>query len=275
MPAISVVIPTRGRASTLPAVLSPLLADAGVTEIVVVVDGPDPDAARVLAAMAAREPRLRVEHGAGTGPGAARAVGVAAATSPLVLLLDDDVVAASGLGSAHAARHGDGEQRLVVGRLEHPHRDGPAEELYATAYDAWLATCRADPGHLLTNLWLGNASLPRATALAVSLDEPRMHGARHEDREFGLRLRSAGIAAVLDESLTGIHHHHRDVAGLAADARAEGAGLRTLHDLHGTPLPPPVPNVPGLGGLLRRGADRSETLARLLRRYEIARGARE
>ncbi|WP_239152413.1 glycosyltransferase family 2 protein [Virgisporangium aliadipatigenens] len=90
VPEVSVVIPTRARPPLVTrAVRSALAQTLPDIEVIVVVDGPDPDTDTALAAV--DDPRLRVvrlpESG---GAPHARNVGVEHARAPFVALLDDD-----------------------------------------------------------------------------------------------------------------------------------------------------------------------------------------
>jgi glycosyltransferase involved in cell wall biosynthesis len=89
-PAVSVVIPTRGRPELVRrAVRSALDQTLRDIEVVVVVDGPDPDTGAALAAI--DDPRLRVvELGQRGGAPAARNAGVAHARGRWTAMLDDD-----------------------------------------------------------------------------------------------------------------------------------------------------------------------------------------
>jgi glycosyltransferase involved in cell wall biosynthesis len=87
---VSVVIPTRNRPALVPrAVRSALAQTHREIEVIVVIDGPDPDTREVLAELA--DPRLRViELDRSGGAPAARNVGVEHATAEWTALLDDD-----------------------------------------------------------------------------------------------------------------------------------------------------------------------------------------
>jgi len=89
-PRVSVVIPTRLRPALVPRAVRSALAQALTDiEVVVVIDGPDPDTREVLAAIA--DPRLRiVELERSGGAPAARNVGVDHARAAWTALLDDD-----------------------------------------------------------------------------------------------------------------------------------------------------------------------------------------
>lgn len=255
-PAISVVIPLRRGGRVAAETHAALAADPAVAEVLPVED-------------------------AGGGPGEARQRGCEQATAEVVLLLDDDVIPGPGLAAGHAAHHAAREGLVVAGPMPVASPHGPAARLYADAYDRWRRDVETDGAVLLHRLWGGNVSLRRADALRVGVDEPRMHGLRHEDRDLGLRLAAAGLTGVFDPALEAEHRYARDLATFCADCRAEGAGTVELHRLHPDLGPPPALSpairltaregtsmaliaVLRLGGPLAAG--------RLLRRLEQARG---
>jgi glycosyltransferase involved in cell wall biosynthesis len=302
-PSVSVVLPTRGRHLTLPGVLAPLVDDAGAEEIVVVVDGDDAPTERLLDAMAQAEPRLRRVRGPASGPAAARQAGVAAARCDVVLLMDDDMVAGAGLVTGHATYHAGAEGIVVCGSI--PVEAGPEASLptrlYGEAYDRWRARIEADPASVLDELWGGNVSLRRSDCLEVGLDSPGMAGVKgHEDREFGIRCRLAGLRGIYAPELSAEHRHVRDLAAFRVDCVELGRGRARLHRLHADvvgPLPDDA-YMDGLSAPLRlvvragrtkRGnaaigraliagigdgtSRRALPLAKLLRRIDLARGA--
>lgn len=87
---VSAVIPTRNRPGfVVRAVRSALVQDHPLLEVVVVVDGPDPQTVAVLRELA--EPRVRiVSLEASVGAAEARNVGVRATKGEWIALLDDD-----------------------------------------------------------------------------------------------------------------------------------------------------------------------------------------
>src|ERR1700743_3192727 len=90
MPIVSIVIPTAGRPQLVLAAARSVLAQTVTDiELIVVVDGPDPDTEAALTTVA--DPRLRVlRNPASVGPGQSRNVGLAAARGDWVAFLDDD-----------------------------------------------------------------------------------------------------------------------------------------------------------------------------------------
>lgn len=133
---LSIVIPTRGRADQLARALRRLAAqvDAPVFEVFVVSDAADPQAESVHAAVAAST--LPARHLQATVPGAsaARNVGWRATEAPVVLFLDDDVLAVPRLVAEHAQAHA-AEPGMDVGVLGHL-RWHP--ELHVTPFMRWL-----------------------------------------------------------------------------------------------------------------------------------------
>jgi GT2 family glycosyltransferase len=263
-PTVSVVVPTAGRSASLAQVVAAALAGEPA-EVVVVDDRPD----RTVGLGLTDDRRVRVVAGGGRGPGPARQAGAEAAVGDVVLLLDDDVVPAPGLVSGHAARHAAREGLVVVGAM--PVDLGPSEPrprypraLYGADYARRVAGWTADPAEVLERLWTGNLSLRRADALRVGLDNPAYRGYRHEDRDFGLRCRAAGLEGVFAPQLRATHRYVRAPEAFFADARAQGAEQAQLARLHPDAAVPTVASdlLAGVPGALapvlllatRRGA---------------------
>ena len=246
LPSVAIVIPTHDRSSRLRSVVEPLLLDRATSEVVVVVDGPDARSESILRELATRDSRVRplvVPHG---GASAARAAGVAHATSDVVLLLDDDVVAEDGLVSGHARHHARGGGSVVVGYAptvppDSPRRGSFTTRLYAREYDDACAAFDSDPSLVLHRLWSANVSLWRDDCLRVGLLDPDYRERYHEDRDFGLRCLECGLEGVFDRSLRAYHHHSRSLSAWLADARSQGVGRVLVHERHPLVLGP-LPN---------------------------------
>ena len=228
-PTVSVVVPTRNRAGGLLDALGPLLADPATHELVVVDDGSSDATPEVLAGLGEREPRLRQVRREGVGAAAARQVGVEVATGDLLLFVDDDVIACSGLVSGHRHRHStSGVELVVVGYMpvRRPERRGPGDAatlIYATEYENCCEAWRRDPADILLRFWAGNVSIARRRCLAVPLPSPHAAIAYHEDEDFGLRLREAGVRAVFDPSLLAEHRYRRPLPAFLLDAYRQGS----------------------------------------------------
>jgi hypothetical protein len=104
---ISVVMATRNRASLVREAIGSVVAQTATHwELVIVDDGSDDDTPAVLAAI--DDPRVRSLRTPGVGAGAARNVGISAATGDYVAFLDDDNKMSSGWIHAvqlHVATH--------------------------------------------------------------------------------------------------------------------------------------------------------------------------
>src|SRR4051794_17654841 len=102
---VSVVAPTYRRRDALPRFVEPLLAQDDLHELVVAVDGSADGSVEWLEERGQRDRRLVVVDLPNRGAGPTRQAGIEAATGDVVLLLDDDVIAAPGLAAGHARHH--------------------------------------------------------------------------------------------------------------------------------------------------------------------------
>ncbi len=115
MPRVSVIVPARDAAATLPALLAGLAAQEGAGEFeVVVVDNGSLDATAEIAEDSSVVSRV-LRRARGEGPGAARNAGAVAGSAPRLAFLDADCVPAPGwlAEGARALEHLD----LVQGRV--------------------------------------------------------------------------------------------------------------------------------------------------------------
>ena len=116
-PRVSVVMPTHDRAKLLPATLRALAAQTvppSEYEVILVADGCTDDTPQAVAGVRAELPyQLHFIEQPGQGAAAARNLGVAKATAPLILFLDDDMTAVPTLIEAHLSSHaGPGSARV-------------------------------------------------------------------------------------------------------------------------------------------------------------------
>jgi glycosyltransferase involved in cell wall biosynthesis len=243
-PAVSVVMPTFNRRSSLPRMLEPLLSRSEAHEIVVVVDGCDDGSLELLRDLAQRDPRLRPLWIDNRGMGEARLAGARLATGEIVLLLDDDVLVAPGTVRGHGVAHAAADHLVVVGAMPVAGgaQTGPGDYprvIYANEYRRHTERWRHHPETVLTTLWAGNLSLPRADLLALgpSTDGGLARG-YHSDVDFGLRCLRAGLAGVYDPSLVAEHLYKRSRDEFLRDARNSGRSRRLLHESHPRELGP-------------------------------------
>jgi glycosyltransferase involved in cell wall biosynthesis len=235
-PRISVVAPTHQRRQSLPSFVAAILQDPAVSELVLAVDGSTDGSVDWLAAQADADPRIVVLDLSNRGAGAARQAGIEAARGDVVLLLDDDVIAAPDLVTRHAAHHRGGERKLVLGYMPNDWTSLPPDRraigrLYRNAYERQCAHYARDSYFVLHELWGGNFSLPREDFIAIGFDQSAL-GRGEEDREFGIRCLKSGVAGCFDRSLLATHEYSRSLAQFRRDCRMAGESRRLTHEKH-------------------------------------------
>jgi glycosyltransferase involved in cell wall biosynthesis len=240
---VSVVMATYNRRALLGDVLAPLLDDPAASEVIVVVDGCDDGSIEYLRERAAGEPRLRPILVPNGGQVAAQRTGVEAAGGDVVLIMDDDVLAAPGLVSGHARHHAAERGLVVVGYMptERPRARRPGSftsELYHDVYEHRCRGWESGSEAVLRGLWGGNVSLEREALLAVGNVGGGQPLNYHHDWELGLRLLRAGLKGRFDRSLAARHLHRRSYAAFARESRAQGRDMWLIEHLHGEVLGP-------------------------------------
>jgi GT2 family glycosyltransferase len=225
-PDISIVIPTYNRRSRLARVLGALECQTypiARFEVVVVSDG-STDGTDDYLADARPGYELVVATQPNAGPAAARNLGVELARAPIVLFVDDDVVAAPDLVEQHLASHAATESdAVVIGPMLNP----PDFEMrpwvrweQASLYKQYDAM---NAGHYEAGrrqFYTGNASLPRARFVAAGGFDTRFR--RAEDVELSHRLDEAGLQFVWSANAVGYHYADRSFDSWLAAARAYG-----------------------------------------------------
>lgn len=244
-PRVSVVVPTYRRRERVMDVVRKLADDPAILEIIVVVDGAGEDTMAALTALQGAVEVLRVIAQEHAGAGAARQRGLEQARGDIVLFLDDDVVPGPGLASGHLAAHNADPGSLVVGALppvlaRRRTVHSIVDELYAEDYDTSCQSYERDPATVLTHLWAGNLSLDRRHALLVGIGDPQFDTLFFEDKDFGLRLRAAGVRAVFRPDLRGQHHHVGTLPSYLRDSLRQGNGLHLLRQRYPDDIPEPT-----------------------------------
>jgi glycosyltransferase involved in cell wall biosynthesis len=247
LPSVTTVVTTHNRRDTVVKLVETLLPDQAATEILVVVDGSSDGTAEALTDKAKADPRLRIVETEGRGEAGARQAGAEAATSDVLLFLDDDVMPTPGLIAGHAQHHRDRQNLLVLGYMpvtlpaRRRGRDLGAY-LYADAYENRCAEYERDPASVITTLWGGNFSLRSADARRVGLESSGFEGYA-VDRDFGLRCARAGMTGIFDRSLLGHHLYDRPLEDMLASTRSQGRGRRTVHERHEDIIGPLEPQL--------------------------------
>lgn len=240
-PDVSVVIPTRDKASRLRMTLACLAGQAGGhrVEVVVVNDGSTDDTRAVLEE-AARQLSLVVVAGDGRGRARARNLGARRGRADYLIFLDDDVLVGEEFVAAHLAAAGEG--RFIHGRLrelsgaerivadlhaappariratrDSLHRDGTVAgyrgcRLFANALERAVEAMAAG-GLEDVAPWLGcvgaNVAMGRADfERAGGMDEGFGERWGCEDLEFGRRLWQGGVRREIAAPALGVHLTH-------------------------------------------------------------------
>lgn len=233
---LSVVIATAGRAPKLLVSLedlAKLAEDTPPFEVVVALDGEDPESRKALERLwpfplsMVAQPHL--------GAAAARNLGCRVARAPRVLFLNDDTRPHPGCLRAHwevHLRHG------AVGALGYTAWD-PNTPI--TPYMKWLAPAghqfnfsRLQPYRAIPwdACWTTNLSVPRSWVLEEPLDE-RFSGAAAEDSEWGYRLWRRGWSILYVPDAVCYHNHlYREPKDFRWRARSAGAGARLVVGRH-------------------------------------------
>ena len=242
-PAVTVVIPTRGRPGLLKRSLETVLADPATTEVVVVLDGHDRNTVALVDRLIRKDARLRLERvdrdpeGLERG-GHAREMGVQLASCEVILALDDDVIPRPGLVSGHARRHAAEKGLVVLGAMPvvtpAGRRPDITAEIYGASYERARRRYESDADAVLEELWGGNLSIRRSDWLKA-IERPRVAAGYHADLELGLLLKRVGLRGVFDPELRADHLYRRSRRDFVRDAESSGAGRASLliahHDL--------------------------------------------
>lgn len=248
-PTVSIVIPTYNRRAQVETVVRASLAQEGVFEVVVLVDGSTDGTAEALRDLGGSNELLRVEERPNSGLVGARVEGVKAARGDVVLLLDDDVVPAPGLVAGHAAHHAARERLVVLGYMpvpdENRRRGSFATALYAIEYESrTVGWERQVSEQIVGTFWAGNFSLRREdyVGLIPTIDS-RLPDVYHEDLGFAQICAEAGLTFTFDRSLLASHRHERSVDAFMREARraAEGRMKLAAAGLSGEPSDPDFP----------------------------------
>ena len=237
VPSVSIVIPTLGRHGTLRRVLERLEVQTSPApfEVVVAPDAAEPEPARVDALLATRPYPTRRVTPARPGASAARNAGIGAASAPLVLFLDDDVMPGRRLVAEHLSwheRHPGGEVG-VLGLVRW------ADELRVTPFMRWLERGihfdfagiggeEAGWGRFYT----ANASVKRRMLERVGgFDEERLPFG-YEDLDIGYRMHAHGFRLLFNPRAVAEHLHEMTLESLVARAPRMAASERAFCAKH-------------------------------------------
>ncbi len=203
-PTISVIIPTRNGARTLPLCLDALRTSTYCPAEIIVVDDASSDGSGDLA----RRYDCRVIR-MDENIGAARAKnrGARAATGDVLFFTDDDVIVARDTLARVAENFADARVAAVVGLL---HRQIPFDDFASNFKNLWMCfTYECLPRERIGLFYTSVAAIRREIFLALDGFDENYRGASiTEDTEFGQRVWSAGYTIVLDARVVVTHCKH-------------------------------------------------------------------
>ncbi len=241
-PAISVIVPTFRREQALGRCLRALAKQdvpPGSFEVIVVDDDDNCDVAAEGESSALYPFSLRRLRSAGEGAAAARNQGARNAAAPLLLFLDDDVVADAWLVRRHLQWHAQHKDEAALVGSYRPRPTSP--NLAASVARLWWR----DVFHLLEDAcgmtFVGaltaNLSIPRSVFDRVGGFSNDYSRQRREDWDWGLRMRRAGIPVAFDRKASARHEFTLETAQRLRDARREGMGDTLIAERYPEALP--------------------------------------
>jgi len=215
MPAVSVVVPTRGRARFLPLALDAALRqrDADI-EVVVVEDGTEPDRTSWLSDI--EDPRLRlVRHDRPRGVSAARNTGISSGDGEWVAFLDDDDLwAPEKLSRQLSAARSSGRKWVYSGAVAIDVRNRVLHVEHVLDADGLLQRLPWSNAVPTSNVLVHREALREAGPFDIGL---RLT----EDWDMYLRLARMGPPAFVPEHLVAFRTHPEqsslDASGLLAE----------------------------------------------------------
>jgi glycosyltransferase involved in cell wall biosynthesis len=226
-PAVTVVVPTRGRAAYLEVTLDSLLRQRTRTphEILVVDDGAT-DGTRDVAARAG----VRcLSHDRPRSLNAARNTGIRESRSPLVAFVDDDVEAPPGwldalVAGAERHAHAEAFGGPIRARFEGPAPRGCGRE------DPPITTLDLGPADTEAEMvWGANLAVRRSAVDRIGYFDERIVRPHGDEEEWLERLRAAG-GRIVYLAEAGLDHRRAGpdarLAPLARAAYARGRGAR-------------------------------------------------
>lgn len=272
---LSIVIPTHRRPDAIARCLDHLAhqtAAPGSFEVLVIDDAAPP----VLTLAELQRPGLDVRLIATGGRGAseARNLGAREAGAPVVLFVDDDMVAAPQLVERHLARHAEATAPTAVIGAYPPEPKDPSLAARSTAiwWSDTFELLRRSDAYTFMAMLSGNLSVPRDAFLTLG-GFSDVIPYRREDWELGLRWLGAGHAIAYDPEASAGHEYTLSTASRLRGAELEGFGDATLARLYPETigsLPVVGHTPPSAGGRVRAAAFSAWRLGPVRRGVDVA-----
>ena len=269
-PALSVVIPTHGRAALLARVIEHLEreSDAPEFELIVVTDAEAQNVDAVRAAVEGSRIDARLLAAGRPGASAARNVGWRAARAPIVLFIGDDTLPEGRLLAGHLEWHEQHpeEEVAVLGRVRW------ADEIEITPFMRWLdAGIQFDFANIegtdvgWGRFYTANSSIKRALIeRAGGFDEERLPFL-YEDLDLAYRLQPFGFRLLYNRDASVEHVHPVTVEEWKGRAAAVAVAEKEFVRLH-PDVPPYFFNLFSEAARMPRARGRGVKLARWIPR---------
>ncbi|MFH0938030.1 MAG: glycosyltransferase [Planctomycetota bacterium] len=196
MPELSIIIPTRHRPELLQRVVQALLRQSVAQERyeLIIVDSASTDSTpELLAQLSAKHSNLKTLRTDKAGAAAARNLGLEAANSPLLVLLDDDILVSEDFLAhvlAGAQAHPD---RILLGKIVAPWIEScdPFQRFLLESGDVNTYDFPDRLNVPANHFYTACVAIPRQVLSAIRFDEKFIvYGL--EDLDFGLRLLQSG-----------------------------------------------------------------------------------
>jgi glycosyltransferase involved in cell wall biosynthesis len=207
---LSIVIPTRNRASKLERTLQSLLLQTIPTqdfEVVVVDNDSGDETPEFLRRFGKRFPNWQSFRQPKPGAAAARNAGIASCQGAIVLFIDDDVIAQPDLVRQHLKSHDSHSGCAVLGRVLDGWDQNDSAFHWVISHKELLHSFRfPDSSNVpFQHLYTCNASISRDLLLKAGLFDERFRGAAFEDTDLGYRLTRSGCQLLFNPEATVLH----------------------------------------------------------------------
>lgn len=209
---VSVVISTRGRPLILKKALDSLskqTIEKDEFEVIVVEDRPCQRVCRQTSV----DLNISYYESSKEGAGPARNIGISKARFPLILFLDDDMIAKEDLLEEHVKYHKRfGSKTVVLGKIEN------SSEIQQNTFTEYLIKGNLQNTYEGINpedadfvyFYTGNVSLPKEILLECGCFDEAFFSYGYEDLELGYRLKRKGVVTKYNEFAVGYHYYLRD-----------------------------------------------------------------
>ncbi len=219
---ISTIIPSYNGAHKLERTLQALVDQAGIGEVIVVLDGSTDNSLEIVKAFKTRISQLIIIAQPNGGRAFARNEGAKAATGDILLFIDDDIEVLLNNLSRHLEFHSHQSHAVLVGspRLPQDFENGDAFLYFRLLTERkWLARFNLGLHQVTFKDYVfttQNLSLSKQLFLKIGMFDERLTDS--EDFDLSVRLLRSGHKIFFDPNLRCVHH---DFANLFATIKRQ------------------------------------------------------